>query len=333
MTRFASAFQTLILFSIVVLTACKKDNNDDDGRDEPKGPLPVIETAQPFDITKNSATSGGAIGADNGFLVTARGVCWDTDGDPTIDDDKTSDGQGVGGYLSEMTDLSPSTTYFVRAYATNENGTAYGSAFSFTTKREAQDGDGNNYETVVIGNQVWFAENLKTTKYNDGTPISLVEFDWQNTNSPAYCWYDNNRQTYEDDGALYNWYVVNPSSNGGKNPCPQGWHVPTSADWGNLESYLSQNGFSGKEGEALKSTVGWANSGNGTDDFGFSAYPTNYRFRDGSFQFQNNEYADWWTSSDSLGSPIFRYLFSDNSFINEDPTFKELGLCIRCIQD
>ena len=100
---------------------------------------------------------------------------------------------------------------------------------------EVLDIDGNIYHTVIIGNQIWLAENLKTTKYNDGTPVSLVTDNtgWINLSTPGYCWYDNditNRETY---GALYNWYAVQTGK-----LCPKGWHVPSDAEWTVLTDFL-----------------------------------------------------------------------------------------------
>jgi uncharacterized protein (TIGR02145 family) len=110
------------------------------------------------------------------------------------------------------------------------------------------DGDNNNYPVVPIGAQTWMAENLKTIKYNDGTLIPLVEDEvaWAALTSPGYCWYDNdepaNKTTY---GVLYNWYSLYATSNGGKNVCPPGWHVPSSTQWTTLLTYLGGESIAG----------------------------------------------------------------------------------------
>jgi len=100
--------------------------------------------------------------------------------------------------------------------------------------------DGNEYNTVVIGTQIWMKENLKTTKYNDATLITYITdtSDWI-TASEAYCWYANDSATCKATyGALYNWYAVDPSSNGNRNICPTGWHVPTDGEWATLTIFL-----------------------------------------------------------------------------------------------
>ena len=166
--------------------------------------------------------------------LLARGVCWSTSETPTIEDNKTTDGAGEGSLVSILTDLQMETTYNVRAYAINGAGTAYGNVISFTTP--LVDFDGNIYTTVKIGDQIWLVGNLKTTRYNDGSPIPKVAdyMAWSNQAAPAYCWYNNDSLTYKPSyGALYNWYAVSTGK-----LCPVGWHVPTDGEWTSLTEYL-----------------------------------------------------------------------------------------------
>lgn len=97
--------------------------------------------------------------------------------------------------------------------------------------------EGNVYTSVKIGTQTWMVENLKTTKYNDGTSIPLVTDNavWKSSLSPAYCWYDNDISNKEPYGALYNWFAVNTGK-----LCPSGWHVPTIDEWSVLEQFLGR---------------------------------------------------------------------------------------------
>ncbi len=206
--------------------------------------VPVLTTTAVTSITTSSAMSGGNISTDNGSSVTTRGVCWSTNPTPTINDSKTMDGTGIGSFQSNITGLAAEQTYYVRAYATNTAGTGYGSALQFVTlgggSSTVTDADGNTYNTVTIGTQVWTVENLKTTRYNDGTDIPNVtnNTQWGNITTGAYCNYDNLESNVATYGRLYNWAAVNTGK-----LAPPGWHVPTEDDFEVLENYLIANGY------------------------------------------------------------------------------------------
>ena len=142
--------------------------------------------------------------------------------------------------------------------------------------------DGYDYAVVEIGDQCWFAENLRTTVYADGSaiPEETDNTAWAGLSTGARCDYDNDASNVATYGRLYNWYAATDAAE----LCPTGWHVPTDDEWTALETYLGANGHSGTEGAALKATSGWESGGNGTDDFGFSALPGGIRgYDDGYF--------------------------------------------------
>jgi uncharacterized protein (TIGR02145 family) len=309
--------------------------------------VPTLGTTSPYNIKTTSATSGGIITSDGGSAITARGVCWSSFQNPTIANSKTNDGTGFGGFISSMIDLTSSTLYYVRAYATNSIGTAYGSVELFTTLSDgAVDIDGNVYHTVTIGAQTWMVENLKTTKYNDGTSIPNVTDGsvWGSLTTPGYCFYSNdvaNKNTY---GALYNWYTVNTGK-----LAPTGWHVPTDVEWTTLENYLIANGYNydgtttgNKFAKSLAATSGWSTStsegviGNDltkNNTSGFSGLPGGYRHINGSFN-EVGYNGGWWVSTESNSSNAWhRFLNYGNSNLNRNDNEKQYGFSVRCVRD
>jgi uncharacterized protein (TIGR02145 family) len=297
--------------------------------------VPILSTTVVSNITQTTAASGGEIAFDGGAEVTARGVCWSTSADPTIDDSKTTDGTGAGSFTSSITGLTEGTTYYVRAYATNSAGTGYGNDEIFTTTIEQNitvtDIDGNVYPTVTIGTQVWMGLNLKTTKYNDGTDIPLVtdDYAWANLATPGYCWNNNDEATNKDTyGALYNWYTVNTSK-----LCPIGWHVPTDEEWTILTLYLGNDGVSGGK---LKETgtSHWISPNIGaTNETGFTAVPGGSRLGSGVVNYVGR-FGNWWSSTESFTtSALFRTMNCDNGYIGMNDYDKQAGFSVRCLQD
>ena len=205
-----------------------------------------------------------------------------------------------------------------------------------TSSVEAKDADGNTYKTVTIGEQEWFAENLKTSKYNDGTDIPNVtgNTEWYNLSTGAWCNYDNSSTNDVTYGKLYNWHAVNTSK-----LCPTGWHVPTDAEWTVLEDYLTANGHSETEAQALKATSGWGSGtgwggGNGTDDYGWSGLPGGYRYYyDGNFGAIGYS-GNWWSSSQySAYYAWYRFLVDSSDGVNGDVGSKTFGFSVRCLMD
>ena len=299
--------------------------------------LPALTTTEVTLVTNRTAQSGGIITSDGGGTITSSGVCWSTSQNPTTNDFKTADGTGTGIYSSIINGLTSGTIYYVRAYATNSQGTAYGNQMSFQTKTDGLIGsitdiDGNIYSTVSIGMQVWMAENLKVTKYNDGTSIPLVtsSSDWTYYATPGYCWYSNDELSYKKSyGALYNWYSVNTGK-----LCPTGWHVPTDSQWTILTNYLGDISLAG---EKLKEegTANWNVPNTGaTNETKFSALPGGYRsFSSGTF-FSIKVSGCWWSSTENNGIASWvRAIFNNSSAVSILSAEKGYGESVRCIKD
>jgi len=270
--------------------------------------LPVIKSTIVSIVTATKAISGVEITSDGGALVIARGVCWSTSQNPTISNLKTSEGLGVGSFKSSPKGLLANTTYNLRAYATNSSGTSYGDQVSFKTSSTVNDIEGNIYNTVTIGTQVWMVENLKTTKFRNGDPIPNLTTSWTSNYEGAYCDYNNNPNNSLMYGKLYSEATLFAN----KGLTPLGWHVPTSAEWQILETYLVNNGFD--ICKSMSSTSGWTYSEAGgtvgndqasNNSTGFTAYPGGMRVNEKKFDGEREftgigNSASWWSTSTRL---------------------------------
>ena len=407
-------FIILILFlpTVIMITGCEKN-------------VPTISTTAVSQITDHTAVSGGDITDNGGAYVSARGLVWNNIQGPTLETNQgiTAEGEGSGAFSSKMTGLTINTEYYVRAYATNEEGTAYGEELSFSTfgpplvttieassitnnkatlngmvnannspanvifeygttsgygsiieydqnpvsvstdtdvsieisglisgqtyyfravatnsygrtngdgltfRTTVKDADGNSYNTVTVGTQIWISENLKTTKYNDGTSIPLItnNTDWSNATAPAYCWYNNDQAAYGNTyGALYNLYVVNTAK-----LCPTGWHVPTDTEWTTLTTSLG--GYSVAGGKLKESGFAhWSNlNTDATNESGFTALPGGYCLYNGFFYDLGNS-GLWWSAT----SNIAQELTSGSSEIVTVVGYNyKYGLSVRCVRD
>ena len=215
--------------------------------------------------------------------------------------------------------------------------------------------DGYTYDVVVIGNQCWFAENLRTTVYANGDqiPAGLTDGEWISTTAGATAVYGegssgcNNlspdidacdeAQSLAAYGRLYNWYAVDDA----RGLCSEGWHVPTDGEWTELEDYITSEGFAWwTVGTALKSTYGWSEyfigSSNGTDDFGFSALPGGYYYYYGDyggFFHDAGNSGSWWSSSPNGGDAWYRSLYSSFPDIHRYYDDPRHGFSVRCLRD
>jgi uncharacterized protein (TIGR02145 family) len=194
------------------------------------------------------------------------------------------------------------------------------------------DGDGNEYDTVVIGTQVWMAENLKTTKYNNGVSIPLVtdNTQWASTTSAAFCWYDNDPGYKDSYGALYNWWAVKVFF-----LCPVGWHVPSKEEWTILIDYLGGEYMAGGKLKEYGFT-NWLSPNEGaSNETGFTALPGGRRyFGDGSYE--SIRYRGYWWTSSSTNDERFAWDVRMNN-IGDDVVIgsfkKPTGYSVRCIKD
>lgn len=304
--------------------------------------LPTLTTKTINLVTANTAVAGGDISDEGASAVTERGVCYSTSSNPTTSDSTVSSGTGTGDFNSFISGLTNNTTYYVRAYATNNSGTAYGNEISFTTNSNGSglfvpgNGvafDSYNYPSIILGNgQEWLAENLKTTVYANGDPIPNLpdNSQWQQSlNIGAWVNYDNNNTFDGTLGKLYNWYAVLDA----RNVCPTGWHVPSNAEWDSLISYL---GGENEAGGKMKTTplFSWESPNTGaTNESGFSAKPGGYREGTGLFFGIGYNGIFWSSTEHSLPYAWDYLLFYASTGISADYSSKSTGNSIRCIKN
>jgi len=190
--------------------------------------------------------------------------------------------------------------------------------------------DGNTYNTVTIGTQIWMKENLKTTHYNNGDslPYILDTGQWSNLTTGAYCNYNHNENNGNVFGKLYNWYAVVDN----RNLCPMGWHTPADSEWSTLEYYLGgELNAGGKMKET--GTSHWVSPNNGaTNSSGFTALPGGARLGD-DFWTKGYEGNFWSSTSTSIPAAALRTLHNDNSTITRSMYSKVHGFSLRCISD
>jgi uncharacterized protein (TIGR02145 family) len=297
---------------------------------------PAVTTSSITGITNNSATCGGTITYNGGGTITEKGVCWSTSPNPDIQGAHTNVANGTDTYTCAMTPLAQGTKYYARAYVKNSSGIAYGEQVQFNTK--LADIEGNLYNVVYIGNQVWMTENLKTTAFNDNTPIPYVPAndDWIIRNTPAYCWFGNDISYKSTFGALYNWYTV-----GTGKLCPTGWHVPDDSEYKTLEIHLGMTvdqadlwDWRGTDqGNQMKSTTSWNEGGNGSNSSGFNGLCGGYRYGATGAYNALGILTYWWSSEHNTDQAVYRRLDFDNNGVYRSVTSKRGGKYIRCIKN
>ena len=291
--------------------------------------VPTLTTSNIISITDSSAISGGNISSNGGAAITDRGIVWGISQNPTLPStDTTKNGTGTGLFTSNLRGLNGSTTYYVRAYATNSAGTGYGNQVSFTTLPVIIDASNNRYTSIVINGLEWLTTNLKTIKYANGDSISNVTIDgsWALSNSGAWSFYNNDPSNDATFGKLYNWYAVNDP----RGLCPSGWHVATENNWQSLSTPFGGFGAAGNE---LKTTTSWTLPNSNTNTSGFSALPGGGRSSGGSFADITSR-GGWWTSSTSgpVTSKYISMIFNSDAVGVFDIDVKS-GFSVRCVKD
>ena len=322
MKKISNCWRSSFLILLVLLIGC---NNEDIPEPLPKPPtnlMATVRSTRQIDLTweDNSNNETGfkierKSGSESYTLVTTLGA------------NHTS-------YINNT--LEEDTEYYYRICAFNSTHDVgdYSNEAGATTFKSltVSDFDGNVYLAVSIGTQIWMAENLKTTRFNDGTELQLVTDDseWNRLLTPGFSWYDNQPGNGDTYGALYNWYSVETD-----NLCPTGWHVPSDEEWTTLSDYLGGESVAGGKLKEVGNQHWISPNTHATNEFDFTALPGGYHNSNGSYNLIG-EFGRWWTSSKSGTTDVvswYMFIGHNSSAITPRINSRNSGFSIRCVKD
>ncbi len=299
-------------------------------------PRPEITvTSNPAtDITGQSANLRYSITNNSTAVIGERGVCYSkTNKNPTtactlaanvtVKDNGTGDGSGAGSYNMTIDGLEPNTQYYYRNYAKTSEGVIYSQPLFFVTTESCPGG------SVTIGSQVWSCKNLDVTTYRNGDPIPQVTDadQWFNLTTGAWCYYNNDPANGTLYGKLYNWFAVNDP----RGLAPQGWHVPTDAEFTTLTNSLG--GVSVAGGKMKSTSTLWLSPNTGaTNSSGWSGLPGGYRNMSGLFNGIGN-YGSWWSSTEFGPNVLNLGLGWSYGSVDRSASYKVGALSVRCLRD
>ena len=341
------------LFLAVTIFACSTDSEGNPCIYEP-----TLTTEAVTDITETSATLNGVISivSENCEVPnnTEQGFVYSTEIQPTLEDIQINvNGTNIS---TTIESLEPNTTYYVRAFLTNNFGEFYSNEFSFSTEEEEEitgSCDGVPYDSIVYGTQEWTVENACHTTYRDGTLIPEVTGvdEWRNLTTGAWCYYDND----PTKPRLYNWYAVmgihdTDPNTPNKEFAPEGWHVPSDAEWTTLQNHLIANGYNydgtttgNKIAKAMASTTGWysltnnpgaiGNNQSLNNSSGFNAFPEGYRGNNGLFYIEGSNAFFWSSTENNTNLAWYRLLYDYNSNLVRSIDSKRFGFSVRFVRD
>ena len=294
-------------------------------------------------LTASGATSvisytGGNSGVHNGQVVTSTGVTGLTatlpagtfangNGTLTYTITGTPDTSGTASFTLSIGGKTCTLTLTV-AIAPQNPTSGYGPNIT--------DAEGNTYKTVTIGTQTWMAENLRVSKYNDGTTIPNItdNTQWSNLTTGAWAYYNNDLSNDAKYGKLYNWYAVSPTTNGNKNLCPTGWHVPTDTEWTVLTDYLGGESVAGGKMKEVGTTSWNSPNTDATNTSLFTGLPGGWRGYN-AYYYDVGSVGYWWSSTEYNTSftACYRYLGGGSGYAASFGNNKHYGLSVRCLKD
>ena len=337
------------LFLAVTIFACSTDSEGN-----PCVYEPTLTTEAATDITETSATLNGVISivSENCDVPnnTEQGFVYSTEIQPTLEDTQVNvNGTNIS---TTIDGLVPNTTYYVRAFLTNNFGDFYGNEIDFMTDEITGSCDGVPYDSIVYGTQEWTVENACPITYRDGTSIPQVtdNTEWESLTTGAWSYFNND----PTKPRLYNWFAVmgihdTDPNTPNKEFAPEGWHVPSDAEWTTLEEHLIANGYNyddttteNKIAKAMASTTGWNSStelgaiGNDqslNNSSGFNAFPEGFRNAIGSFSNEGSNAVFWSSTEYSTNGAWNRYLNYNLRNLNWNYSTRQNGFSVRFVRD
>lgn len=287
-------------------------------------PPPTIITTPLTTITTNSIEIAANIQNTGQIKLLSYGVCWAERTAPTVDNNKTQTVlASYNTFTAIVSGLEKGKKYYARAYAKTDDEIFYGSECVFNTYADLIiDIDGNEYHTIKIGTQEWTVENLKTTRFRNGTaiPVIMGDYSWQQANVSAYCYYNDDISNALQYGLLYNWYAVSDS----KKLAPAGWHIPSTQEYQQLIAYLGGEIAAGQKMRASDLGDWYQTTTINSNESGFTALPAGRR--DGNSS-QLGTLASFWTGGQSANY-MLNYYNITQSYGNNN-----VGCSVRCVKD
>ncbi len=354
-----SSLAILAFMILGVSLGCNKDD-DDLGNGLNRIDLSEVEIIEVF---QSSADIAVEIDDEEVDLINEVGLVWSTTEMPELGSNeagKMSTEMISEEFFGQLTDLTPGTTYFFRAYAKTNNEQYYSLQQSITSIRAdgtmdtVEDVDGNVYETKIIGGQEWMFDNLKTLHFRDGSPIAkgFSDEDWGSLTSSGLGIYDYEKiegfesedEVLEAYGALYNWYAITDE----RGLCPEGWHVPTDDEWRRFEMFLGMSesesldtDYRGDtEGSKIKITATypaphprWDHGNESNNATGFGVIPGGARFDNGNYGYKGFFGYLWTATEVAIDDGWGRVLIFSQSDIGREIIDKNMGLNCRCVKN
>ncbi len=336
----------ILIFSLISVLFIGCGSDSETGGEIILEPIFTVQTKSVASIGHESANVFGVISPSFISGTSAYGIVYGLTPNPTVES-SVATGAGInsdtGGFSCILTSLWHNTTYYVRAYGTNSNGTFYGDQLVFSTLNQLYgiggpvvDADGNNYTSVIINGRQWMQSNLNVSKYRNGDIIPEVtdKAEWDALTTGAWCYFENATVNGPIYGKLYNWYAINDP----RGLAPTGWHIPSDTEWKALTTFLGGTSAAGIKmrdlGDLWSSTAVLA-----TNQAGFSALPGGYGYLTLTYTPADQPFnslgdvAFWWSATSSNTNVAYSLNVNLNNSVTRSSILKKTALSVRCIRN